>query len=1765
MKLWMKIILEWLNCLDILETNINNLKELDNGKLYKKLIELFSWKGIENVLNTENIVTKFLQDEYPKYKFDHKNLDEMEHMYITSLFLLHASQEPLFHRPMCIKLQHETQLQIKAFLEMIIPYGKNINRETLQEIITELQNDAQKTPITPKTTTLENFFNSPAIKSAQRHKVLNDTYRELRKLRTELEVERFEKTELQEDLLIQQKKVQNLQKKLLEKTAEIKTLQQEKVEPNSPQSCKENKDTTDSEQYKREINRLEDELMEKQYEIVKHEENNDILIMKITCMKKQCTYFREKLESCEKSLENMQIQGEIKDRELINLKMTNDELRVHLKELNKTVLEDQSFEIDGIVPLNSSSSLNSSEVLSSVVEIQLKEAKEESDMLKIQLDALNKKLECTNEEHKDMIESLKEKIQTLEDTKVKLNVTLNELNKKVESLEEKNESLMDRNKNLEELYISEKESLSQAEESKNVLSTEVSILNEKIKDLQKSLHNENVNTDKLNVELGKVNSQVHENLKHIQDLTNQNSLYKASLDLSNSTLKEIISHHSKIKYTEDNLNSKTTIQLILHLKTILNNFDKKYISKQIEFESLNDVMKQMNSKVEDLQLQVSKLTKKDVQSTTDILRLKETIAQNETEITKLTTTIERYSDEISHLKEVELQKLTLEKDLDAHKEEINKKNVLLQTSTKCIQDLRKQMQVFTTEFYLVKKDILNQINEYQKHSKDINQSICNVHKVLYATYTEEQLYKNKLEDELADNKKNLKDSQNLNITLENDLMKHKQMINNLQRELINTNEKLTKSIEKLEKFEEVKDTFEKQHKDLEYENAKILLDLNNINDKFKESQQEVCNMSNQLKFKDEKIGNLIAEITSLKLEKEHIIHLQKGGESKTKNFINELETKLLEKQHQLDQLSIEVKLKEETLELVQDKFGKLSKETLTSEMKLKEVIENLQIVRTNQDAVLATQERALQEKCLQLKQLQKEFNDSKEALCKKLENEKLCQSLQSTNSELQIQLYKQTKTIEELEEMLKEGKNELVKIKEYCKSKDIKKLEVAQICEKLECSINDLKATIIEASPNDENFYADITYDISHINDDDKIENILKIVRTSINEIHASRKLILHLFTVNTNLNETLQNQTVIVDNYVTKCEEIKLLKTKIQELNDLEKARTKYINSLVKRKESLNDYLQNIIKSRADLNTSLNELKQKWDKLLAQSGCIFIMDKCVCEELKCVQTKKTHLENALFKHYISHFETIKPVQNILWEQFLWSEQKLKDNCSEMANNEQVLHILSHSFSNEETIIAAELHKNAILQKDIVQLQNEMEDFSNLVTSFEIDYKSNKMIIKSESEKELQLNIDALTENKNDLESKLNCARIKNEKLENDIDELQIKMQKMKETSLKEAENLKKQLIQLEEENLKLQEERNELSKRPKKEDVDNQLKDINDKYKLKLDEIKQTMKTAFNEQITKQNREHEQDIQENWEPLLKKMKLQYQKQTDELSKYKAHVADLSSQLWNVGEKLLSVQQEKEKLQKELTELKAKYKNVDQKIISPTEYKSSKYEKRELLKGNKEEILHKVAVIQEETTYERRCSIRSIQTMGNAFNVEDEEGEVFDNIYLADMKGGNSLCNIDPDRISILKKRNALCKPHLKSSYPAEMQFHPQPFTEEEIKTGSVSDEIFNDSLSQSLLPEQKAKKKDRTQTSYKKPGPPTPSKNGGRLSLQVCELRSPNSRILKERNKDRTSATPRKIKSLFMSKRQDENVVVSPRGRKRSSIFRIHRGTNDR
>lgn len=68
----------------------------------------------------------------------------------------------------------------------------------------------------------------------------------------------------------------------------------------------------------------------------------------------------------------------------------------------------------------------------------------------------------------------------------------------------------------------------------------------------------------------------------------------------------------------------------------------------------------------------------------------------------------------------------------------------------------------------------------------------------------------------------------------------------------------------------------------------------------------------------------------------------------------------------------------------------------------------------------------------------------------------------------------------------------------------------------------------------------------------------------------------------------------------------------------------------------------------------------------------------------------------------------------------------------------------------------------------------------------------------------------------------------------------------------------------------------------------------------------------------------------------------------------------------------------------------------------------------------------------------------------------------------------------------------------------------------------------LNDSMSTKLLQNDRQRKKDFGTTSYKKPGPPTPSKNGGRPSLQGNEPH------LNIETKTPKRTTPNRIKSFF-------------------------------
>ncbi|XP_053668765.1 putative leucine-rich repeat-containing protein DDB_G0290503 [Anopheles marshallii] len=135
----------------------------------------------------------------------------------------------------------------------------------------------------------------------------------------------------------------------------------------------------------------------------------------------------------------------------------------------------------------------------------------------------------------------------------------------------------------------------------------------------------------------------------------------------------------------------------------------------------------------------------------------------------------------------------------------------------------------------------------------------------------------------------------------------------------------------------------------------------------------------------------------------------------------------------------------------------------------------------------------------------------------------------------------------------------------------------------------------------------------------------------------------------------------------------------------------------------------------------------------------------------------------------------------------------------------------------------------------------------------------------------------------------------------------------------------------------------------------------------------------------------------------------------------------------------------------------------------------------------------------EEFSHDRKSLMLPSQaSLRSNLRMEDEEGELFNNMYLADLKSGRCVSpgptNGGLDRYSELSQRNSKRLPHLRTNYVALAPDCEPPSHDDTRDTMSTT---FDDS-STGLI----TRRKVSGITSYKRPGPPTPSKRAGRLSL---------------------------------------------------------------
>ncbi|KAH8254791.1 hypothetical protein KR032_012206, partial [Drosophila birchii] len=285
-----------------------------------------------------------------------------------------------------------------------------------------------------------------------------------------------------------------------------------------------------------------------------------------------------------------------------------------------------------------------------------------------------------------------------------------------------------------------------------------------------------------------------------------------------------------------------------------------------------------------------------------------------------------------------------------------------------------------------------------------------------------------------------------------------------------------------------------------------------------------------------------------------------------------------------------------------------------------------------------------------------------------------------------------------------------------------------------------------------------------------------------------------------------------------------------------------------------------------------------------------------------------------------------------------------------------------------------------------------------------------------------------------------------------------------------------------------------------------------------KLDKMKTKMRSLYTAEVTRMKEKQERDVASN--------KAELEALTAQNVKYEEHTRKLSNQIVRLNDKILEQQKQHAIISTKLRHLQ----------MQPQPNVTKAPASHPLVTVN----AGSSAATDDWQPFKRPTAPSSNLTM------EDEEGEVFNNTYLTDLKLGRV-----PDiTAEELNYRNSLQPPHLKSTYAAQYDISSQ---DEDLKDGPHS---LDDSMCALLSSTGTGTRKKSLGTHYKRPGPPTPSKNGGRLSFGSSE---PPREVLREcSDHNSNSKTPARFK--FLTTRFSVGSSGLPRDelpqRKRSNIL---------
>ncbi|KAK7872709.1 hypothetical protein R5R35_002696 [Gryllus longicercus] len=611
-----------------------------------------------------------------------------------------------------------------------------------------------------------------------------------------------------------------------------------------------------------------------------------------------------------------------------------------------------------------------------------------------------------------------------------------------------------------------------------------------------------------------------------------------------------------------------------------------------------------------------------------------------------------------------------------------------------------------------------------------------------------------------------------------------------------------------------------------------------------------------------------------------------------------------------------------------------------------------------------------------------------------------------------------------------------------------------------------------------------------------------------------------------------------------------------VQRIRDDNSEMQRNINSLQEKLNSANksynaelESLQKLIADKESL------LCQKLEKELTLEKEIAMKETMLMEKVEDIAKLSKKKKESMHQDSIEKQDTILNLleeQKLLQSTLTLENEDLKKNIAEkeerlcekereIEKQAENIDLLKKDLHNRKDEIIALLKKVAVLDEELTEKRIMVNNLSGTKLTSERMISENeilrnekailetKLIETEESVKELNNKIQSLDEDLNQKQKAIDDL-MKMQTEENDS------IKKESEEHLKAAEVLKAKYTDLK---LKFFEKAKECGN----------MKSI---YEEKLARLKEQMQAAY-------KKEKEKILVQN-NCATNELEKTLQMYKEKFMQHHGDNVDLRTQVWDLSEKLLRANDEKAKLQTRLSSLlnnQAKHSALGE--VSkfaleqhPVDRRLSQYKQ-----SSDRSQIDVMDVIDESVTYVRRrtrsCRKSIPPGIGQAFPPQDEEGEEFNAKYLADMKAGRCLVEQgEKGRLTEYQHRNSMVLPHLKSSYPVTDCKELLEATEDDVKFGTGGDLDNFDTLSTSLLLPDRKKNKDRGQTSYKKPGPPTPGKNGGRLSLQGVEQGATPHSVLREQNDNsvsRKGTTPGRLRMLFAGKgtRRDENSPITP------------------